>query len=323
MFHILWPRPLLCIPPSCPLFSSITSFTFSRLLFHVSLPFNCVCRVSLTNFLPHPPLSHLSFHPLLIKSLSFCLNLPFCSSSLCLSFFLSIPPFPHPSPLPPAGCGLSFCGGGFLPQCVGGSGLYHCFERVDCAGCRGDRAASHRWRSQSLQAGHRCSGMSDTQTLTLWKRDSIFCISLFQRFFKATVLFFIATIFNQTGGKNWICFLSVVFRWCPMWPLFSTSSTPFSPPSDGRGPNDLICHWSKPGMIFFHCSIHFHQPKCQYIKWLNEWKTNRLSINVTYKLDWLARYTCTLLTRKLTLNCSDRCEWKLKCVCQNKHGGWV
>lgn len=129
---------------SCPFFSSITSFTFSHLLFHVSLPFNCVCCVSLTNF---PPSSTTvpfgSLDKIYIFFVSF---LPLALPSVSL-FFLSIPPYPPPSLLLPAGRGLSFCGGGFLPQCVGGSGLYHCSERVgyhDFARFRGECAGSNR-----------------------------------------------------------------------------------------------------------------------------------------------------------------------------------
>lgn len=35
-----------------------------------------------------------------------------------------------------------------------------------------------------------------------------------------------------------LCFC-VFFRWCPMWPLFSTSSMPYSLPFDGRGPKKV------------------------------------------------------------------------------------
>lgn len=37
-----------------------------------------------------------------------------------------------------------------------------------------------------------------------------------------------------------------VFRWCPTWPCFFTSSTPFSLPSDGRGPKTTTPDQEKP-----------------------------------------------------------------------------
>lgn len=37
-----------------------------------------------------------------------------------------------------------------------------------------------------------------------------------------------------------------VFRWCPTWPCYFTSSMPFSLPSDGRGPKTTTPDQEKP-----------------------------------------------------------------------------
>lgn len=73
-----------------------------------------------------------------------------------------------------------------------------------------------------------------------------------------------------------LCLCVCVFRCCPLWPLFSTSSMPFSLPSDGRGPNKTkhqpnrkprrrrpkreqrpnylqACNWTKHKMTFSFC----------------------------------------------------------------------